>query len=548
MGRSIAPPPPFVKDRLSLACVVAVLAACFAAFFVNLGGAGIFDLDEGLYSAAAREMLLRGDFVVPKVNNTPFFEKPPLAYWAGAASLALCGKNELAVRLPSALASSLTALLVLWLGTRLFGRKAGLYASLAYALSPLVLGEARQLTTDALLALWTTLALAALLLSMEGGGRAWVLFGAVCGLGILTKGIVALVLPVLALGVFRALYRPAPWPFGNPARLAGAVLLALLVALPWHLAAWQQGGEPFIQEYLVKQHIGRFRGGDTAHAAPFWFFVPGYLAGFFPWSFFSVGALLRLRRIAAGPDESGAPEDARRLLRVWFWTVFLFFSASGSKLVSYILPLYPAAALLVGDRLSHPGRRALSRPALAAAAVGGLLFGAVLFAGPIAQATRANAETMATVRTLQGPLAACLALAFAGCAAACVQAWRDRKLARPLAGGMLGFCLTAAVWLVPSIDRTFLRDFREAMRAANAAAAREGSSIVVAPTGMRRPSALFYVDDALLEQKRLAEEKANRVQGDLGSLLMVTDSPRALGEFVLFEAGKWRVLGRGGDR
>src|SRR5439155_1159727 len=179
-GCCCAPNRPAVPRRTSAACssamddvartsfrrdLLLLAALCGLCFFWRLGSYGLFDLDEGLYVAAAREMRLTGDLVTPRVNGEPFFEKPPLVYWSAALMFRLFGVSELTARLPAALATTGLVFLVYVFGRRFFGRPSGLLAAAFFALSPLVLGAARELTTDAMLDLWIACALFAYFLA-----------------------------------------------------------------------------------------------------------------------------------------------------------------------------------------------------------------------------------------------------------------------------------------------------------------------------------------------------------------------------------------------
>src|SRR5258708_10531273 len=141
-------------------CVGLLLGAiCFIAFYLRLGANGLFDLDEALSANAAREMVLHRDYVSPTVNGAFFFEKPPFIYWCAAVFFHIVGINELGARLPAAIASTLLAFLIFKFGSRIFGMRAGFLAGAFFGLSPIVLGAGRQLTTDAMLALWISCAL-----------------------------------------------------------------------------------------------------------------------------------------------------------------------------------------------------------------------------------------------------------------------------------------------------------------------------------------------------------------------------------------------------
>lgn len=485
-----------------------LFAVCLAAFFWKLGAPGIFDLDEGLYVAAAREMLLRGDFVTPTVRGEPFFEKPPLAYWCSAASMALFGRSEWAARLPAAFAASLLVWIAAVFGRRLYGDRAGLFAGLILALTPLELGAARMLTTDALLCLSIGLSHYAAWRAMEATGRGalgWpMLFWVSIGAGLLAKGLPALVFPIMTTCTYVLWTYWGRWheALRRLLRLRPAlgILLCLGVAAPWHYLAYKANGEAFWAEYVVRQHLQRFRGGDTSHLAPFWFYVPVFLLGFFPWSVFLPGAL---RRHATRKSE-GAPH---RFLLLWAGIVFTAFSASGSKLVSYILPMMAPTAIFLGGWLAQreteeTGGRSLARPLLVVFASALVLSLFLLFLPQILEAASARAGRRLDAETIpDGALSAgrwMLACLCAGSAGAVWMAWNGRRSASVgiLVAAMTAFTLLAAVRLAPALDAAYMRPLHDLAREAGREVARQGRILInVGPP--RRPSVLFYLPDRL---------------------------------------------------
>lgn len=500
--------------------VLLLAGICGLAFFWRLGGNGLFDLDEGLYAAAAREMYLNRDFVTPRVNGEAFFEKPPFAYWAATGMMSLFGVNEFAARLPSALATTAVVFLLFWFGLRYFGTRAGGLAACFYALSPLVLGEARQLTTDALLTLFITTALFCFFqgyTAQTPAGRRWFYgFWAASGLAVLTKGVVGLLLPVLVAVVFLLFAERFRWRgiacAAAGARPLGGMLLFLVIALPWHLAALQAEGDLFWNVYIIQQHVGRFRGGDTAHRAPFWFFLPAFLVGFFPWSVFVPSALRAPhRRELSGNPQGNATSVARLLLIVWAIVVFVFFSASGSKLVSYILPMYPAAALLVGDWCARvisqkEGRTALLAASGAAFLIGLLLFGAVYFHEGIIRLI--EQQTHKPVPTDQvTPAMLRWATHQFGAAALATGALflfllRDRRrvaFAAAIAGTVV-FVGVAVIEGLAVVNAAFCAPLQSlATRAGRESVS--GIPVALYIGSPRRPSALFYLPDSFFLRK-----------------------------------------------
>lgn len=509
-------------------CALLALLCAFL-FFFRLGGNGIFDLDEGLYVGAAREMNLSGDFITPRVNGLPFFEKPPLIYWFSAASMRAFGTNEFAARLPSALATTLLAFLILGFGTRFLGRRAGMLAAVMFALSPIVFGEARQLTTDATLDLCIATALFCLFRgffseSRRDSGRLYLGFWAACGFGVLAKGLPGILIPCTVGFIFFFLHggnslRSAARAVGR-CRLIPGILLFLLIAAPWHYLAYRYSGDAFTQEYIIRQHLARFRGGDDAHRAPFWFYVPAFLVGMFPWSFFVPAAFGR----GKAQQEAGTAEETfdtkyeirntsshiattRLFLTVWAVLVFVMFSLSGSKLVSYILPMYVPAALLVADWLvrsldSNTSNRALVGSAVVMVLPSTALFVATLFHREIIRLIERSTHRAVNMDQIS-PEIVRFAIHLAGAAslaALCflVLAGIRRTWAVPaLVGVMVVFFGIAIFEGLPAIDAAFIAPIQSLAREGGRLANESGRKLVIS-SKPRRPSALFQAPDALL--------------------------------------------------
>lgn len=554
---------------------------CGFVYLWGLGSYGLFDLDEGLYVQAAREMHLRGDFVTPRVNGEPFFEKPPLAYWAAAGLFGLFGESEFTARLPAALASSALCLLVYGFGRRFFGEKAGMLAGLAFVLSPLVFGAARQLTMDALLDLWIALALFAFFRASVAedvaGRRLYYGFWAACALGVLTKGAPGLLFPAgigfLLLGFReRWAWRRVLAAVGETKPLSGFMLF-LVIAVPWHVLAYRLSGDAFWGEYIIRQHVARFRGGDTSHLAPFWFYLPVLLLGFFPWSLWLPLAFRREPAPSPAPAPTeGAAANARLLLRIWCVFVFVFFSVSGSKLVSYILPLFAAAALLTGDvcarRTEANHGETLRRGAFLAFSLALLLFLILLFREPVIAGI--EALTHRPVRMDQVPAGMLAwathllgAVTLGTGAFVLVLVWRKQTRWELLATGMVAFFGVAIFEGFSLVDRAFSAPLQSlTQQAGQRAADRAHFAFFVGPP--RRPSALFGLPDSWFTPPTpgsvtCVPEIADTAPGEPNPpldaflarprpLLLLTDRCRAdslrreAGAELVAEAGAWRLL------
>jgi 4-amino-4-deoxy-L-arabinose transferase-like glycosyltransferase len=339
------------------------LLAFALVWFGSLDYRKLIKPDEGRYAEIAREMAIGGDWVTPRLNGIKYFEKPPLQYWATAAAYRAFGENEWTARLWTALTGFLGVLLAGLTGRRLFGPAAGLLAAATLGSSLLYLMMGHINTLDMGLAFFLELALCGFLLGQQGSdGRRWMLAAwAGLALAVLSKGIVALVLTGGTLVLYSLLTRDlSPWRRLAPA--AGS-LLFLAIAAPWFVAVSIQNPE-FPRFFFIHEHFERFL--TTAHrrVEPAWYFIPIFLAGALPWT----GPAIQALAGAWHGDRRGSFQP-RRFLLLWCLVIFGFFSASGSKLPSYILPLFPALALLLGDFLPRAGDRGLRRHLALAAAL-----------------------------------------------------------------------------------------------------------------------------------------------------------------------------------
>lgn len=519
-----------------------LLVLALVLFFWRLGAVPLFDLDEGLYAACARQMVLHGDWITPRLNShppldpsastTPFFEKPILVYWAGAGAMRLFGLSPFAARLPSALASLLTVFLVWWFAREGFGQRAAAFAALTYLLAPLTLVDARQLTTDALLTLWFTLMMVGCCrcfqLTSPAHNRArlgWALLTwAAFALSVLTKG-AAGALPFFVVALYLlfnriALHIKTRKGFSlhfllqlRPLRTLGnfskrlfplpGVLLFLLIAAPWHYLIWRAGGRDelghtWFQEYILRQHLGRFRGLDKVHDMPLPSYIVFFLIGFFPWACFSLAAF----RVQNVPF---AQKPLFRYLLFWFWVVFGLFSLASAKLPSYIAPLYPAAAILTGrwldvglENQTLSFLKSLQRGALTALCIAILLLVAALVGpyfvprnAPVAPAI-ARVALHATSLLVVGMLAALLLFGY-------------RQLKQGLAALVVTMVLVVVLGCTEGYHAaavSVLNPYQLLAKEANTDAAR-GIPIVYYHIIPRRPSMLFYANYSPYEHKEV---------------------------------------------
>ena len=312
--------------------------------------------DEGRYSEISREMVASGDWVTPRLNGLKYFEKPPLQYWATAIAFEAFGANEVSARLYVWLAGFLTILLVGYAGLRLYDARTGLAAVMALVSCPYFMALGGIVTLDMGLTLWTTATLVALLLAENARAdpraqRRWMLAAwAAMALAVLSKGLVGIVFAGAAVFFAMALARDLSI-LGRMGWGWGLAILAV-IAVPWFLAVSSANPE-FARFFFIPEHFARFLTQEHRRVQPAWFFVPILFAGFLPWMFALPAAIA-----AAWRGEARRDFQPLRLAILWSAFVLAFFSASGSKLPAYILPLFPPLALVLGRYLATaPARR-----------------------------------------------------------------------------------------------------------------------------------------------------------------------------------------------
>ena len=361
---------------------MALLLLGLAALLLPALGRMPFERAEIYFADGARAMVERGDWLVPYYRGEPFFDKPALTYWLIAAAFEVFGFSPGVARLVPAAAALVVLLVTLLLGVQLVGRRASFAGGLVLATTLAFVGFGRVAMSDMLLALFTNAALALGVAAWRPAAARWAVpaLGAALGLGFLTKGPVAVLLPGLGLLLLAWQRRRQPWPF-TPGRVAAAAVLFVLFGCTWWLAVWARLGTWPLAYFFLRENLERFAGSTYDSGREPWFYLTTYLVQGAPWSLFlplAVWGALRRRPCGHAPPASLA---GVRLLLGWLALMAVPLSLSRGKIDYYLLPFYPAAALVVGHLFSegHWGRleRLWARAALVVLGVA-LAFGARL--------------------------------------------------------------------------------------------------------------------------------------------------------------------------
>ncbi len=363
-----------------------LIAVAAVVFFLQLGNSRFWDQDEGYYATVASEMYRRGDWIVPTFNEELFAHKPPMMYWGMLTSFSLFGVSEFAARLPSACFGLGSALLLAWLGRRMFDRTIGFYAALVLLSSFMFSVVSRSATADAHLTFFVLLAFCFWVRDAfplhgdnPGNGTAnawnirwssWIAAYAAMGLAVLTKGPIGVAFPVTILGFVHLLDRNSPsrllavpgqgreWILGvlrtlHPVHVVKtiwsmrpitAVVMVAGIAGPWFFAMqWITGGE-FLMEFLGVHHFTRFSQPMDNHSGPIFYYLLVALIGLYPWTAFALPTCLQwLRRV----DDPRAAR-AHLLVTAWVLVYLSIFSIASTKLPNYIMPAFPALSLILG--------------------------------------------------------------------------------------------------------------------------------------------------------------------------------------------------------
>jgi 4-amino-4-deoxy-L-arabinose transferase-like glycosyltransferase len=355
---------PFVWGLFLVFCII---------WFYALGARTLVPTDEGRYAEMAREMLATGDWITLRLNGIKYFEKPPLQTWMNALTFAAFGLGEWQARLWTGLSGLFGILITGYAGGRVFNQRVGFNAAVILASSFMWSALGHVNTLDMGLAGMMTLTLCALLLSQRDGASAreqrnWMLAcWAGMALAVLSKGLIGIVLPGAVLVLYTLLSRD--WAIWKRLHFGAGLLLFFAISAPWFVLISLKNPE-FPRFFFIHEHFQRFTSKVHHRYGPWYYFIPLLIIGIVPWLGLLPQSLWNARR------ESGQGFQPRKMLLIWAGFIFVFFSISDSKLPSYILPIFPALALLIACQLEGSKHKALaaSGSLLALFGVAGLAF------------------------------------------------------------------------------------------------------------------------------------------------------------------------------
>lgn len=345
----------FIKKHRDLFTFLGLLVICYFVFFFNIGNYALMDVDETRYVSMARDMFHGKDFLTLYLNGDYFFEKPPLYFWGECLSFAIFGKvNEFTARFPVALYGTLSTLLVYFTGKKVVSRRFGVISAiiLATTLEFVILAKFAilDIVVTTCIGFSVMFGFLSQFVSDKNKKYMWWLFYIFSGLAVMAKGIPGFVVPfavmffvTLANKTFKQVFRPQ--------YILPGFLLFFLIVLPWHIIMFKIHDPLFFNEYIMKHHINRFfSSSQIDRKQPFYFYILTLLWGLIPW-IFSVIAIAIAKVKAIKNISFKDLSDRKKFLLfngIAFLVTMLFFSASKTKLITYILPVYFFTSFLIG--------------------------------------------------------------------------------------------------------------------------------------------------------------------------------------------------------
>jgi 4-amino-4-deoxy-L-arabinose transferase-like glycosyltransferase len=331
----------FVHKKILSSLVLAFTLLFF--YLYGLGNRPFATPDEGRYVEIPREMVHSKDWLTPRLNGIKYFEKPPLFYWMQATAIKFLGTNEFFMRLWTVFFALFGCLATYHFARRFYSHEVGLFSAFVLGTSVLYFSLGRLIILDMPVSILSTLSLFSFFHGFHETRpiyrRLWFYaFSVFCALGVLTKGIMTLAIAGPIIVAWLTIM--GNWGALRPLYLPSSLFLFLIVAAPWHIWVSLENPE-FPHKYFIVEHVLRYTTNIHLRTKPFYFFVPVLFLGALPWIFFLPQALKQTYK--------KKPVDS--FLTIWMLWVFVFFSLSNSKLVPYILPMFPPLSLCLGAYL-----------------------------------------------------------------------------------------------------------------------------------------------------------------------------------------------------
>jgi 4-amino-4-deoxy-L-arabinose transferase-like glycosyltransferase len=464
--------------------VVVLLAVALTPFFLKLGASSIWDANEAFYAETPREMIESGDYINPSFNYEPRFNKPVLSYWIVAGLYQLFGVSVAVERLAIA-GMAMIMVVAAWFIARAVSTQplAPLLAALGLAVGPRFFMFSRRIMVDMTVTAMMTLTLLFFVLAERYPGRRRLFLGLMyvaVGLGVLTKGPVAAVIPLLVFVTYLAVHREL-------SRLremmipAGAVI-ALAIVVPWYAALYAQHGWTHIRDFFIGENFGRFTGSVDPQSRGLTFYIPVLISDALPWSLCLPAIVTTWWRERRAGDQS-VERRLRTLLLLWIGIIVVFFSFSRSKQDLYIFPVVAAIAALGGDWVARALRGAFqpwlrATLTLLGVAMVGLGVGVMLFFGG------AGASYVT-----DGAHSSALIAILGGLVAAVAPWWRRYYLGvGAVLAVFVAFNWILAMRVLPAFER-----YKPVRPLADVIARHAGPDDVVAHLDVALPSMVFYL-------------------------------------------------------
>jgi len=347
-------------------------------FCIGLAARPYLTPSEARYIEIPLQMLATGDWLTPRLNGVPYFEKPPLFYWMQASVMQWFGSGEFAGRIVTAVLATFTCLVTYATARLLYGRLSGLLAAGVLATCVLGYGLSRIAMPDMPVSLFLTCCVACFLAAQHAIDKTtrrnfYLLMYVAAALAVMSKGLIGIVIPGMVIGAWIIITKR--WYILKEARLFTGLIIVFAITAPWHVL--MAGKHPdFLNFYFIHEHFTRYLTDEHKRNQPWWFFIAIAPAGLLPWTFVTPHALRGLL------TTRGMPQQVRHdnlFLLLWIFLPLVFFSTSHSKLVGYIFPIFPPLAILLGHYVGECWKGRVTANALRL----NIYFIAVLFASAL---------------------------------------------------------------------------------------------------------------------------------------------------------------------